>query len=321
MSGQIIMISLEDLVPANHVYRKFSGIWDFSGTQKLLKEIEKDNNYKGYGINRLFKCLVLQFLEDLSDRELERFIQENVACKWFCGFALNETTPDHTVFGRIRSRIGTSRLSKIFSSLRDQLKAQGYISEVFNFIDASQLIAKASLWQERDKAIKEKYEKLNNEVLPEVAYDKDARIGCKGKDKYWFGFKKHVCIDMQSGLINKVAITAANVTDGKGLKNVCPDQGAIYADKAYCTKPAKHQAARKGCHLAAIKKNNMKDKNKDQDRWYSSIRSPYERVFSQENKRARYRGIAKNQFAAFMQSICFNLKRLTVLGPPGAVFA
>jgi len=29
-------------------------------------------NYKGYGVVRLFKCLLLQFMEDLSDRELER---------------------------------------------------------------------------------------------------------------------------------------------------------------------------------------------------------------------------------------------------------
>jgi len=60
----------------------------------------------------------------------------------------------------------------------------------------------------------------------------------------------------------------------------------------------------------------MKSKNKDKDRWYSSLRSPYERVFSQRERRVRYRGIAKNQFAAFMQAICFNLKRLTVLSPP-----
>jgi len=31
--------------------------------------------------------------------------------------------------------------------------------------------------------------------------------------------------------------------------------------------PAKQAAARKGCHLAAIKKNNMKGKNVDQDHW------------------------------------------------------
>ena len=104
---------------------------------------------------------------------------------------------------------------------------------------------------------------------------------------------------MQSGLINKVAITPANISDDKGLKHVCPNQGAIYTDKAYCSKSAKRITMKKGCHLAAIKKNNMKKKNSDLDRWYSRIRSPYERVFSKQNKRVRYLGIEKNQFAAF----------------------
>ena len=70
---------------------------------------------------------------------------------------------------------------------------------------------------------------------------------------------------------------------------------------------------KKGCYLAAIKKNNMKKKNSDLDRWYSRIRSPYERVFSKQNKRVRYLGIEKNQFAAFMESICFNLKLIVAL--------
>lgn len=188
------------------------------------------------------------------------------------------------------------------------------MNEVFSFVDASHLIAKTNLWQERDKAIKEKYEKLNNEILPKVASDKQARIGCK--DKFWYGYKQHVSVDMQSGLINKVAITPANKTDAKGLEHVCPNQGGIYADKAYCTKPAKKAAAKRGCHLAAIKKNNMKDKNKDKDAWYTQLRAPYERIFAQQTKRIRYRGVAKNQFAAFMQAICFNLKRLTILALP-----
>ena len=46
---------------------------------------------------------------------------------------------------------------------------------------------------------------------------------------------------------------------------------------------------------------------------YTYIRSPFERVFSQANKQLRYIGIAKNQFAEFMNAICFNLKRLTVI--------
>ena len=44
-----------------------------------------------------------------------------------------------------------------------------------------------------------------------------------------------------------------------------------------------------------------------------SLEVPFERVFSQDNKRVRYAGIAKNQFATFMNAICFNLKRLCVL--------
>ena len=113
-----------------------------------------------------------------------------------------------------------------------------------------------------------------------------------------------------------MAITPANVTDAQGLAHVCPEQGAIYADKAYCVEPAKVAAAKKGCHLAAPKKNNMHGKNKDQDRWFTKIRAPYERVFSHQNKRVRYTGVAKNQFAGFMQALAFNLKRLVALDPP-----
>lgn len=316
MSSQIEMVSLEDLVPEDHVYRKFNQLWNFKQTNKILKKVETDNNYKGYGIERLFKCLLLQFMENVSDREMERFMQENISGKWFCGFGLSEKTPDHSVFGLVRKRIGTKRLSKIFEHLRNQLKAQGYMNEVFTFIDACHLISKANLWAERDKAIKAKYDKLNNEVLPKVAFDKQARIGCKGKKKYWYGYKRHASVDMQTGLINKIATTPANLTDAQGMKHVCPDQGAIFADKGYCTKPARHAALRKSCHLAAILKNNMIGKDKDKDRWYSKMRSPYERVFSQRNKRVRYCGIAKNQFAAFMEAISFNLKRLVVLDPP-----
>lgn len=48
------------------------------------------------------------------------------------------------------------------------------MNEVFSFVDASHLIAKVGLWRERDKAIKEKYDRLNNEILPKVAVDKQA---------------------------------------------------------------------------------------------------------------------------------------------------
>ena len=114
-------------------------------------------------------------------------------------------------------------------------------------------------------------------------------------------------------MINKVAITKANIIDSKGMKHVIPNSGAVYTDKGYCDKNAKEAVAKRNLHLAAIKKNNMKGKNKDLDKFYSKMRSPYERVFSKTNHRVRYKGIIKNQFTAFMEAIAHNFKRMIVL--------
>ena len=313
--NQIEFVSLDQLVDKNHPYRQLLAIVDFNKLCEPIRDLDNvgRSGANGYGIVTLFQCLLLQFIEDISDRELERYLRENTSAKLFCGFGLVEATPDFSLFTRVRKRIGTKRLSQMFANIRNALKTQGLISEVFTFVDATHLISKANLWQERDKVLALGYEKLNNQTLPKAACDKDARIGCKGKDKFWYGYKQHTSVDMQSGLINKVAITAANVTDANGLKHVCPRSGAVYADKGYCTKRVGQELAKRGCHDGAIRKNNMKDKNRDKDRWISSIRSPFERVFSKCRKRVRYRSRTKNQFAAFMGAMSFNFKRLLVL--------
>lgn len=310
--GQYATLNTEMLVKKEHIYRKLEKLINFGRIGYMLKKLTNE----GYGKERIFKMLMIQYMEDLSDREMERYLQENVAAKYFCGFSLTDKTPDHSSFGKMRGRIGTSQLSKIFTAVRKQLIKQGYIGEIFTFVDASHLITKANLWNERDKAIAKKYEKLNNEVLPKVAYDKEAKIGCKGKKKYWYGYKKHVSVDMRHGLINKVAITPANETDAQGLERICPNQGAVIGDKGYCTNPAIKTIKKKGCHDATIKKDNMVCKNRGKDSFLTKLRSPYESVFSQDNKRVRYKGVTKNQFAETMCAFVFNFKRLISINAP-----
>ena len=87
--------------------------------EKELASVEKDGYYKGYGVFRLFKCVLLQFMEDISDRKLEHYLQKNNAAKWFCDFSLTDNTPDHSVFSRIRKCIGTNKLSQIIQSLKE----------------------------------------------------------------------------------------------------------------------------------------------------------------------------------------------------------
>lgn len=310
---QVEMVSLENLVSKDHTYRKFKEIFDFGAFKEELESIEIVGKYKGYGSERLFKICLLQFMEDLSDRQMERYMADNVSAKWFCGFRLIDQTPDHTVLSRYRARLGTKKLSNIFRILKAQLASQGLMNETFTFIDASHLISKANLWQERDKAIKANEDKLDNKNLQKFSNDKQARIGCKGKDKFWHGYKRHMSVDMSSGLINKVAVTPANITDAKAIRHVLPKTGAIYADKGYACKENQALAKAKKLKLNAIKKNNAKDKDKDFDKWVSKIRAPYERVFSKSSNKVRYLGTAKNQFAEFFKAMSFNLKRLLVL--------
>jgi len=248
---------------------------------------------------------------------------ENNSAKLFCDFSLTAKTPDFSYFSKIRSTIGTSKLSKLFNRVNSQLKQNGLMREVFTFVDASHLISKVNIWEDRDKLIEKGEKSFNNKALEKnskenkksssIKADTQARMGCKGKKKYWFGYKRNISVDMQSGLINKVAITPANVTDAKAVKHILPNSGAVFGDKGYCTKDSTDAIKRRGLHDCTIKKNNMKNKNRDLDRWISQMRSPYERVFSKMSKHVKYRGIEKNQFALFMEALAHNFKRLMTL--------
>ncbi len=67
MHRQVEMIALGDLVAADHIYRKFAQLIDISRlVSKYLKTAQGSSNYKGYGIELLFKALLLQHLENLS---------------------------------------------------------------------------------------------------------------------------------------------------------------------------------------------------------------------------------------------------------------
>ncbi|MFH1846492.1 MAG: transposase [Candidatus Omnitrophota bacterium] len=309
---------LEKIVRSSHVLRKVKEIVAFNKIVGMFRDSLKKAGRKGYSLEVGVKSLFLQFFYNLSDRQMEDAMKDNTAYKWFCGFGINETTPDHSYFGRIRKTLGAAKISMIFEEIKKQSKSNGIMREIFTFVDASTIVSKNTTWDERDKAIKEGEDKLNNKNIDKYSADKDARFGCKGKDKFWYGYKRHASVDMTSGLIKKVAVTPENVTDQAGLEHVCPDGGMVFADKQYCCKRAQIIMKSKGCHSGAILKNNMKFKNKDKDKWLTKVRMPFEGTFSRLSKRTRYRGIAKVQMQAVLEAIVFNVKRLIVVtnSPP-----
>jgi IS5 family transposase len=269
--------------------------------------------------------LLVQYFEDASDRQMEDLMKDSLAVKLFCGFGLTEATPDHSFFGKFRKRVGTKKLSELFNRVVKSIRAAGFVGDTFSFVDASSLESRVNVWEARDKALADRdnndlddqgNRRLSNKNIGRYSSDRDARYGCKGKDKFWIGYKRHVCVDMKQGVVLKVAVTPANFPDGKGLRHVCPKQGMVIADKAYSEGEALKTILANGCHPGAIKKRNAKDKNREKDRFISRLRMPYEGVFAAQRKTARYRGLVKVQFQAFMEAIVFNIKRMITIGSP-----
>lgn len=309
----------DSVVPASHSFRKLSALIDFAKLVTPLRSLYSDLGQTGIDVEKGFKALLVQFWEDYSDREMEHAMRENMAVRWFCGFGLTETTPDHSYCHKLRERIGTKHLADLFKQVGALLEQKGLIGKTFSFIDASSIITKNALWKERDQAIAEGEAKLNNQNVDQYAADKDARWGAKGKNHYWFGYKRHVSVDMRFGLIVKVCVTDASMLDYEVIDRVLPDTGMVFLDKLYDVATAHLAIRAKGLGDATLLKRNRKEKNRDLDRWRSSVRMPFESTFSKQEKRARYRSTVKVAFQCFFEAIVHNLKKtVTILPLPTA---
>lgn len=305
----------KNFVKAGHPFRVLNKHFDFVELANSLSACYSELGTTGIAIEKGFKALLLQFWEDYSDREMENAIRENIAIRWFCGFSLMENTPDHSYFGKLRKRIGSERLAEIFAKTNEAMKKKNLFGEMFTFIDASSIVSKTALWEERDKAIAEGQEKLNNAVVNNYTADKDAKWGAKSKTNIWFGFKRHNAVDMRFGLITEVAVTPANTPDYKAVKDLAPKQGMVFMDKGYDYQECDRWIRKKGGVPATLRKNNNKQKNFDLDRWRSDIRMPFESTFSKQSKRAKYRGQVKVTFQCLAEAIVYNLKKAVRILP------
>ncbi len=303
------------LVKSDHPFRKLNEYFDFAELSISLSECYSELGTTGIAAEKGFRALLVQFWEDYSDRQMENGLRENIAVRWFCRFGLTEETPDHSYFGKLRKRIGPERLAEIFNKTNEAMKKKNLFGEVFTFLDASSIVTKTALWEERDRAIAEGEAKLNNLNVSNYTADKDAKWGAKSKNNIWFGYKRHNAVDMRFGLISRVAVTPANTPDFRAVKNIAPKQGMVFMDKGYDYQEADQWIKEAGATPAILRKNNNKQKNFDLDRWRSGVRMPFESTFSKQSKQAKYRGQAKVLFQCLAEALVYNLKKAVRILP------
>lgn len=117
-------VSIEDLVPQDHLLRKIDKHIDFSFIDEKVRPLYCENNGRpAIDPVVLFKMILLGYCYGIrSERQLEREIQTNVAYRWFLGLGLTDRVPDHTTISwNRRTRF---KDSTIFQDIFDEIVLQ-----------------------------------------------------------------------------------------------------------------------------------------------------------------------------------------------------
>ena len=101
----MIMIDIEELIPKDHLLRKIKEKLDFNFIYKEAKDYYSTIGRPSIDPVCLMKMLLVGYLYGIrSERRLEEEIRLNMAYRWFCGFDLMDTIPDHSTFSQNRRR-------------------------------------------------------------------------------------------------------------------------------------------------------------------------------------------------------------------------
>lgn len=117
-------VSIDELVPTDHLLRKIEAKVDFSFIHDLVKEYYCDNNGRpALDPTLMFKLLFIGYLFGVrSERQLIRDVQVNVAYRWFLGLSLTDKVPDASTLSQ--NRIRRFNESDIYQQIFDQIVAQ-----------------------------------------------------------------------------------------------------------------------------------------------------------------------------------------------------
>ena len=336
----------DQVVPADHFLRQLKRIIEWERfTQKLIRL------YKGGGVvgrppfdpALVLKMELVAFLYNLTERQTEVYVNENLPAKYFVGLAVDQKAPDHSTLTVFRERLVKRGKLKVFREMLEEIvqiaQRSGIRFGTIQIVDSVHSIANVNTDKDQKRQDKGKGPR-----------DPDARWGVKhtrkvkteeGKEEeqvqYFFGYRTHISLNAESNLITSLECTSGEVYDGHhftslvdhDLEQKLPLE--IYtADKAYDDGENHYNLEVRGLHSAIrLKKTRTEKKNDNKQVWLDLRQTPQyqqglkerykvERKFGEAKQghglgRCRYLGRLGFTVQAFFTAIMLNLKRMVRL--------
>ncbi len=175
--SEIEFVSIEDLVPEDHLLRRIDQYIDFSFILEKVRHLySEDNGRPSIDPIALFKMMFIGYLYGIrSERQLEKEIQVNVAYRWFLGLNLTDKVPDHTTisWNRRKRFKGTTVFQDIFDEIVLLAQSKRMVGGRVLFTDSTHLKANAN----KRKFIKQEVEASTKSYIDELdqAIEEDRR--------------------------------------------------------------------------------------------------------------------------------------------------
>ena len=91
--------------------------------------------------NRVFQALVMFFEGIRSERQLMWHAADRLSIRWFLGYDLGETLPDHSSLTKIRTRYGVEVFRRFFEAIVEQCQDAGLVWGRELYIDGTKVAA------------------------------------------------------------------------------------------------------------------------------------------------------------------------------------
>ena len=305
--------------------REFLEKMDAIMSWEELYELVKPCYYEGargnkpYDLELMLRIHLIQNLYDLSDEGTRNEIIDSRAFSDFCDVESSNQIPDGDTIGRFRSLLVKNRIhEQFFMLVVKTLTDRGLILKKGTIVDST-IISAPSSTKNKDKK-----------------RDPDAHSTKKG-NAWYFGYKGHIGVDKDSGLVHTVVVTSANehdVTVTSQLlhgeeETVNGDSGYLGAEKradAIIRNKKNRKIRYKINRRPSQSKNNStrsQAQTKRREHEKSSVRAKVEHVFAivkgqLRYRKTRYRGLEKQRAKLNMM---FALANLILAGRPSRVVA
>jgi IS5 family transposase len=333
-------------VPRDHFLRKLNEVVDWRPfTQKLLRYYKGGGEYgpPPYEPALILKMLLVSYLYNLSERQTEEYVNDSLSAKNFLGLAVDEAAPDHatmTLFkNRLLARKGEKVFEQLFKGVLRIAREKGITFGRIQVVDSVHTVADVNVGKDDSRRKKGKGPR-----------DPDAHWGVKGKKvvrneagekeqqrEYFLGYKTHVSLNAETGLITSLKVTPGSAYDGHQLPSLVEEdlaQGVgaeVYAGDRGYDDGENHLCLKQRGLKSALKLNRYRIHKKDSNKgpWLTLLEDPdyqaglkerykVERKFGEAKlchgfRRCRYLGLARYRVQSYLTAMTLNLKRLVKL--------